>query len=236
MNITMTLRDRLQSGTSLLDITRAILEELEILQYWDQKDETDRVQNLQELLNTIAEYEREEENPSLEGYLEKSVLISGIDALDESQQNVTMMTLHNAKGLEYDHVFIVGMEEGLFPHRNSLEDSQSLEEERRLCYGNHSYHEQAYSFWCSFEGCLWAAELSGSFKVFERDWRPFSGSTGFCIRCLSASILRFSFICFSAQLIQLDRSLNCFGSNFRWYLRESIRRSVRFLPELLYKV
>ena len=45
-----------------------------------------------------------------------------------------MMTLHNAKGLEYDHVFIVGMEEGLFPHRNSLEDSQSLEEERRLCY------------------------------------------------------------------------------------------------------
>ena len=128
------LRDRLQSGTSLLDLTRALLEELEILQYWDQKDEADRVQNLQELLNTIAEYEREEENPTLEGYLEKSVLISGIDALDETQQNVTMMTLHNAKGLEYDHVFIVGMEEGLFPHRNSIEDSQNLEEERRLCY------------------------------------------------------------------------------------------------------
>ena len=128
------LRDRLSAGCSLLDLTRSLLEELEIMQYWDQKEEPDRVQNLEELLNTIVEYEREESDPTLEGYLEKTALISSIDALDEEQANVTMMTLHNAKGLEYDHVFIVGMEEGLFPHRNSLEDSQSLEEERRLCY------------------------------------------------------------------------------------------------------
>lgn len=128
------LRDRLMAGCSLLELTRALLEELEIMHYWDQKEEPDRVQNLEELLNTIVEFEREESDPTLEGYLEKTALISSIDALDAEQANVTMMTLHNAKGLEYDHVFIVGMEEGLFPHRNSLEDSQSLEEERRLCY------------------------------------------------------------------------------------------------------
>ncbi|WP_240432448.1 ATP-dependent helicase [Rubrobacter indicoceani] len=94
-----------------------------------------RVENLVELVNAAAEYERgareSGEEPTLEGFLQEQALYSQQDDLGGG--SVTLMTLHNAKGLEYPHVFIVGMEEGTFPHSRSL-DEQNLEEERRLCY------------------------------------------------------------------------------------------------------
>jgi len=71
---------------------------------------------------------------NLENFLEQVALVSDVDNLDRNAQAVTLMTLHNAKGLEFPIVFIVGMEEGLFPHANSLLEPQELEEERRLCY------------------------------------------------------------------------------------------------------
>jgi DNA helicase-2/ATP-dependent DNA helicase PcrA len=92
-----------------------------------------RLENLEELINAAKEYERFEPDPTLEGFLQEQALYSEQDALNTEGGQVALMTLHNAKGLEFDHVFVVGMEEGTFPHARSL-DEQNLEEERRLCY------------------------------------------------------------------------------------------------------
>ncbi len=91
-----------------------------------------RLENLEELVNAAAEYERVEPDATLDGFLQEQALFSEADRLT-GEGRVTLMTLHTAKGLEYDHVFVVGMEEGTFPHARSL-DEQNLEEERRLCY------------------------------------------------------------------------------------------------------
>ena len=91
-----------------------------------------RLENLEELINAAREYERVEAGPTLEGFLQEQMLYSEVEKVGASG-TATLMTLHNAKGLEYGHVFIVGMEEGTFPHARSL-DEQNLEEERRLCY------------------------------------------------------------------------------------------------------
>jgi DNA helicase II / ATP-dependent DNA helicase PcrA len=92
-----------------------------------------RLENLEELINAAREYERVEPEPTLEGFLQEQALYSEQDALSSEGGRVALMTLHNAKGLEFDHVFVVGMEEGTFPHARSL-DEHNLEEERRLCY------------------------------------------------------------------------------------------------------
>jgi DNA helicase II / ATP-dependent DNA helicase PcrA len=92
-----------------------------------------RLENLEELLNAAREYERVEPEPTLEGFLQEQALYSDQDSLTSEGGRVTLMTLHNAKGLEFGHVFVVGMEEGTFPHARSL-DEHNLEEERRLAY------------------------------------------------------------------------------------------------------
>jgi DNA helicase-2/ATP-dependent DNA helicase PcrA len=92
-----------------------------------------RLENLQELVGVAREYAEQAEAPTLDGFLQGIALVSDQDALREEQSLVTLMTLHNAKGLEYRAVFIVGMEEGVFPHSRSIEE-QGIEEERRLFY------------------------------------------------------------------------------------------------------
>ena len=93
-----------------------------------------RLENVKELLSVTEQFQMGIESPNLSAFLEQVALISDIDTLDESGNAVTLMTLHAAKGLEFPVVFIAGMEEGLFPHRRSLDDSEELAEERRLCY------------------------------------------------------------------------------------------------------
>jgi len=94
-----------------------------------------RIENLEELVGVAHEYEAESEEPSLSSFLQEISLYSDQDALhdDDGGGQVTLMTLHNAKGLEFRAVFMIGVEEGIFPHARSLEEG-SLEEERRLCY------------------------------------------------------------------------------------------------------
>jgi DNA helicase II / ATP-dependent DNA helicase PcrA len=97
---------------------------------------TGRVENLQELVGVAREYVARSEEPSLAGFLQEVSLTADADALaaDESGGGrVTLMTLHNAKGLEFDAVFVIGMEQNLFPHARSIEEA-NIEEERRLCY------------------------------------------------------------------------------------------------------
>ncbi|MBI1910289.1 MAG: UvrD-helicase domain-containing protein [Deltaproteobacteria bacterium] len=93
-----------------------------------------RLENLEELLNVLGDYEKESEAPSLSGFLDQIALAGDTDNYDPAKGVLPMMTLHLAKGLEFPVVFIVGMEEGLFPHQRSLDEPEELEEERRLCY------------------------------------------------------------------------------------------------------
>jgi DNA helicase-2/ATP-dependent DNA helicase PcrA len=92
-----------------------------------------RLENLEELINAAREYERVDPEPTLAGFLQEQALYSDQDSMTSEGGSVTLMTLHNAKGLEFSHVFVVGMEEGTFPHARSL-DEHNLEEERRLAY------------------------------------------------------------------------------------------------------
>jgi DNA helicase-2/ATP-dependent DNA helicase PcrA len=92
-----------------------------------------RIENLQELVGVAREYRQQAEEPSLAGFLQDISLVSDQDTIRDERGLVTLMTLHNAKGLEFRAVFMIGMEEGIFPHSRSIEE-QGVEEERRLCY------------------------------------------------------------------------------------------------------
>jgi len=93
-----------------------------------------RVENIFELLSAISEYAQRAEEPSLSGYMEEVALLTDIDKFNEDKQQVTLMTLHSAKGLEFPVVFMTGLEDGLFPIQRSIDDHEALEEERRLFY------------------------------------------------------------------------------------------------------
>lgn len=101
------------------------------------KDEkaADRIDNVNELSSNVLLYEEENDQPTLSGFLEEVALISDIDAMEQNADYCVMMTLHSAKGLEFDNVFITGMEEGLFPGNQSIYGGpEEIEEERRLAY------------------------------------------------------------------------------------------------------
>ena len=101
----------------------------------DGSDEAEeRRRNLQELVNAGLQYQEENEEGDLEGFLASAALASDADSKDTAADRVTLMTLHSSKGLEFPVVCLVGLEQGLFPSYRSLDDPASLEEERRLCY------------------------------------------------------------------------------------------------------
>ncbi|MCH7904385.1 MAG: UvrD-helicase domain-containing protein [Armatimonadetes bacterium] len=93
-----------------------------------------RLENLQELITVTQQYDEREDEPSLGGFLETIALISDVDSLTVTGEAVTLITIHSAKGLEFPCVFMIGMEEGIFPHSRSLGDDGGIDEERRLCY------------------------------------------------------------------------------------------------------
>ena len=93
-----------------------------------------RIENLDEFLTVAIEFEEQEAENTLSAFLEGITLSSDIDNLEEDEDYVTLMTLHSAKGLEFPVVFLVGMEEGIFPGYKSISEPTELEEERRLCY------------------------------------------------------------------------------------------------------
>jgi len=94
----------------------------------------DRLQNVNELYNAVLQFEEENEDRSLIAFLANASLASDLDNLEEDASRVSLMTLHSSKGLEFPVVFLVGLEQGLFPSYRSLDDPAAIEEERRLCY------------------------------------------------------------------------------------------------------
>ena len=121
----------------LTKIITTVLEEsgyLKSLKENEDIESQNRIDNLNEFLNVVKEFEGRHHDLTLQNFLEEISLITDVDKMDDAEDSVTLMTMHNAKGLEFEVVFVTGMEEGLFPHSRSLYEAEELEEERRLCY------------------------------------------------------------------------------------------------------
>ncbi|HLJ55979.1 MAG TPA: 3'-5' exonuclease, partial [Chthonomonadaceae bacterium] len=123
---------------SVTDLTRRVLEQtgyLKMLQDEATIESQSRLENVKEMVSKAQQFDQEhEEEASLAAFLEDVALVADIDSLDADANAVTLMTLHSAKGLEFPVVFLVGLEECVFPHIRSMESDREIEEERRLCY------------------------------------------------------------------------------------------------------
>ncbi len=131
------IRELDQSGVPIADIVASTWEKtgyMAELQAERSFESLSRQENLKELAGSAAEYDENTEQGSLTDFLERVALVNDTDEEEGEETGVTFMTMHNAKGLEFPIVFIVGMEEAVFPHVRSLADPEQLEEERRLCY------------------------------------------------------------------------------------------------------
>jgi DNA helicase-2/ATP-dependent DNA helicase PcrA len=118
------------------DLINAIIKEIEYKEYLidGTKEGETRWENVKELLSVAKRFDTLNPNESLASFLQDVSLITSADNQDYASESISLMTLHSAKGLEFDYVFMVGMEENIFPHAQSMTDEHDLEEERRLCY------------------------------------------------------------------------------------------------------
>lgn len=133
-------RGRLEEEVySIHDLIEDVLDETGYLKELEAEGEIEyqtRLENIEELINKAVSFEGEHEHPDLNEFLEEVALVADVDRMDESENRVTLMTLHSAKGLEFPRVYLSGMEDGLFPSMMSIssDDKEDVEEERRLCY------------------------------------------------------------------------------------------------------
>ena len=143
---------------SISGLMKEIIEEtgyVESLEAEDSEEAEARIENIDELMSKIVAYEDacEEMNepPTLSGFLEEVALVADIDSLDENSDYVVLMTLHSAKGLEFPHVYLAGLEDGIFPSYMTItaDDPEEVEEERRLCYVGITRAEKALTLTCA---------------------------------------------------------------------------------------
>ncbi len=135
-----------QKSMSIEELIKDVIDVIGYMDYLktlddeEESEDNDRAQNVDELISKASAYEENEENelPSLSGFLEEVALVADIDRIGEDNEKVLLMTLHSAKGLEFEHVYLAGMEEGVFPGfmtlQNEDSDPEGIEEERRLAY------------------------------------------------------------------------------------------------------
>lgn len=126
-----------KGGLSLSDLVKEILAKtgyIEWLKSSDKEDAENRIENINEFISAVADFEQNNEKADIQGFLDHISLSAQIDDVSDKGDAVYLMTLHNAKGLEFPVVFITGMEEGIFPNFRAFDDERQLEEERRLCY------------------------------------------------------------------------------------------------------
>jgi DNA helicase-2/ATP-dependent DNA helicase PcrA len=124
--------DTSKIALSVSDFVEAVIRRTQYQEFLDDgtAQAAERIENVKELMSVAKEYDQ----VGLDSFLEEVALLSGLDTIDESSDAVTLMTLHAAKGLEFPVVFMVGLEESIFPHSRALFDAAEMEEERRLCY------------------------------------------------------------------------------------------------------
>ena len=126
-----------KDNLKLSELIEKVLENtgyLKALEVEDTEESKNRIANLEEFLNVAIEFEKENAENTLSEFLEGITLSSDLDNMEETEDSITLMTLHSAKGLEFPVVFLVGMEEGVFPGYRSIGEDKEIEEERRLCY------------------------------------------------------------------------------------------------------
>src|SRR3954467_2538280 len=131
------LRERAEGGADVDELVQEVLSEsgyVDALKAERTIEAEGRLENLEELVGVAREFQQQAEEPRLDEFLQQIALFSEQDNLTSDEGIVTLMTLHNAKGLEFPIVFMIGVEEGIFPHMRSIE-AGDLDEERRLCYG-----------------------------------------------------------------------------------------------------
>jgi len=126
----------LYSEISIYDLAVKVLEGSGYLEYIKNLgvEGQTRLENIEEFLSTIIAFQVENENGTLNDFLEEILLVTTMDDYNENSEYVTLMTVHSSKGLEFKYIFLVGLEEGLFPSDMSKDDEELVEEERRLCY------------------------------------------------------------------------------------------------------
>ena len=128
-----------------------------------------RIQNLDEFLTVAIEFEEQSADNSLAEFLEGITLSSDLDGMEDTDESVTLMTLHSAKGLEFPVVFLVGMEEGIFPGYKSIGEPQELEEERRLCYVGITRAKEKLFMTCSKQRTIFGSTSYNSVSRFIKE-------------------------------------------------------------------
>ena len=127
----------LQESMPLTQFVELLLEETGLIAVDEESNDEEalaRRENVLEFVGAVKEFEEQHEGATLAAFLENVALVTDLDRQEDSPQFITLMTLHSAKGLEFDAVFVAGLEEGLFPSSRSRDDEDRLQEERRLCY------------------------------------------------------------------------------------------------------
>jgi len=138
----------------------------------DKEDGEERWENVMELKSVASEYDEFDPEEALAAFLEKVSLVSDIDELDEKADAVTLITLHQAKGLEFPAVFIVGLEEGILPHRKSFDGPEQMEEERRLCYVGITRAKERLYLLRSYRRSLFGGSTANPPSRFFQDISP----------------------------------------------------------------
>ena len=158
---------------SLSGLLDEILEHTRYREYvLDKEDGEERWENVMELKSVASDYDELDPEEALGAFLEKVSLVSDIDELDEKADAVTLITLHQAKGLEFPAVFIVGMEEGILPHRRSFDDPAEMEEERRLCYVGITRAKKRLHLLRSYRRSLFGGSTANPPSRFLQDISP----------------------------------------------------------------
>lgn len=167
---------KLEKFVTLIETLQKQAEELELADFYEEVlgatgyiaaleakntvENRTRIENAQELRSSIQSYVEGAEEPALHGFLDEVALYTNLDSADSSENCVVMMTMHAAKGLEFPRVFIVGMEEGIFPGSRSIGEAEELEEERRLCYVALTRAEEQLYLTCANQRMLFGHTMS----------------------------------------------------------------------------
>jgi DNA helicase-2/ATP-dependent DNA helicase PcrA len=169
--VTMEKLIELSKEAPVVDLVDRVVEDTGFRSYIQNDDDRpqERWENVLELRNTAQEFNAETPPDGLATLLERLSLVADVDSYEDAEDSITLITLHQAKGLEFPVVFIVGMEEGLLPHSRSMESEDQLEEERRLCYVGMTRAEKRLYLTRAFHRTVFGASQAGIASRFLRD-------------------------------------------------------------------
>jgi len=172
--VTMEKLIELSKQVPVVDLVDRVVEDTGFRSYIQNDDDRpqERWENVLELRNTAQEFNAETPPDGLATLLERLSLVADVDSYEDAEDSITLITLHQAKGLEFPVVFMVGMEEGLLPHSRSIDSEDQLEEERRLCYVGMTRAEKRLYLTRAFHRTIFGSSQAGHVSRFLRDIPP----------------------------------------------------------------